>query len=55
VAHDRSKTMTVLFMDWSVRQIKITPTMWTKASMTTSGTLYNPALNSLLTEMEAQY
>jgi prepilin-type N-terminal cleavage/methylation domain-containing protein len=54
VAHDRSRTLSVLFTDWSVRQLKITPTMWTKASMTSGGNLFNPALNALLTEIEAQ-
>ncbi len=58
VAHDRSRTMTVAFSDWSVRQIKITPKMWTIATIT-SGTDYLTSgafgLTNLLTVMEYQY
>jgi len=58
VAHDRSRTMTVAFSDWSVRQIRITPKMWTIATIQ-SGTDYGLGgtfgLTNLLTTMEAQY
>lgn len=57
VAHDRSRTITVAFSDWSVRQIKITPKMWTIAYNSSSdypigGTF---GLTNLLTTMEFQY
>ena len=55
VAHSRSKTMTVLFSDYSVRQLKITPKMWTEAGQTSGGNLYAPAMDVLLTDMETQY
>jgi hypothetical protein len=58
VAHDRSRTMTVAFSDWSVQQIKITPKMWTIATIM-SGTDYGLGgtfgLTNLLTTMEFQY
>jgi len=58
VAHDRSRTITVAFSDWSVRQIKITPKMWTIATIP-SGTDYTLGgtfgLTNLLTTMEFQY
>jgi len=56
VAHDRSRTLTVAFSDWSARQIRITPKMWTIC--TTPGNLLNAGtfgLTNLLTTMEQQY
>jgi prepilin-type N-terminal cleavage/methylation domain-containing protein len=55
VAHSRSKTMSVLFSDFSARQIKITPKMWTEAGQTSGGNLYAPAMDVLLADMERQY
>jgi prepilin-type N-terminal cleavage/methylation domain-containing protein len=55
VAHSRSATTTVLFSDYSVRQLKITPKMWTEAGQTAGGNLYAPAMDVLLTDMETQY
>jgi|ERR1017187_9828363 prepilin-type N-terminal cleavage/methylation domain-containing protein len=57
VAHDRSRTMTVAFSDWSARQIKITAKMWTicttsSSDFTLGGTF---GLTNLLTTMEFQY
>ena len=54
VAHDRSKTMTVAFSDWSVHQIKISPYMWTLAYVPGGGTMYNPTLKPLLQNIESQ-
>jgi prepilin-type N-terminal cleavage/methylation domain-containing protein len=62
VPHDRSKTMSVLFSDYSVRQLKITPLIWTTAYA--GGTQANPAnlgnggqfgVTNLLTALESQY
>jgi prepilin-type N-terminal cleavage/methylation domain-containing protein len=56
VAHFRSRTMSVAFSDWSAKQIRITPKMWTICSV--SGDFPNGGtfgLTNLLTTMEAQY
>ena len=55
VAHDRSRTMTVAFSDFSVQQVKITPKMWAYASQTAGGNLYNPALSNVVTQIEYQH
>ncbi|HLX68760.1 MAG TPA: prepilin-type N-terminal cleavage/methylation domain-containing protein [Verrucomicrobiae bacterium] len=55
IAHSSSATLTVMFTDWSVRQIKITPQLW-KDSQTASGAnVFNPQLNTMLKDMEAEY
>jgi prepilin-type N-terminal cleavage/methylation domain-containing protein len=57
VAHDRSRTLTVAFSDWSVQQIRITPKIWTIAYNSSSdypiGGLFG--LTNLLTTMEFQH
>lgn len=55
VAHDRSRTMTVMYSDWSVKQVQITPLMWTQASMTSGGNLYEAQLIPVLQGIEAQH
>ncbi len=62
VAHDRSKTLTVAFSDYSAKQIKITVggsstgSMWYWASQAVgSDTLYNPALSNLVEQCELQH
>jgi prepilin-type N-terminal cleavage/methylation domain-containing protein len=59
VAHDRSKTLTVLFSDYGVRTIKIKPKMWTIAHAGPGNNLgfgpTAPSLNLLINEIEAQY
>ena len=57
VAHDRSRMLEVAFSDWSARQLKITPKMWTISTTSSSdfplgGTF---GLTNLLTTMEMQY
>lgn len=56
VAHSSSGTLDVMFSDWSVKQIKITPIMWTQAFAGTGGAnLYYPALSNVLMSIEAQH
>ena len=57
VAHDRSRTLTVAFSDWSVQQIRITPKIWTITYNSSTdypiGGLFG--LTNLLTTMEFQH
>ena len=54
-AHSSSATLTVMFTDWSVRQIKISPQLWKDANVPGSGTVYNSNLTNMLNDMEAEY
>jgi prepilin-type N-terminal cleavage/methylation domain-containing protein len=55
VAHDRSRTFTVLFSDYSVRSIKITPKLWALAYVPNKGNMYFPQYAGELTEIEMHY
>lgn len=56
VAHSSSSTLTVMFSDWSVKQVKITPLMWTLAYAGPPGAnLYYPAMSNVLVNIEAQH
>lgn len=55
VAHSRSGTMNILFSDYSVHSVKITPKMWAEAGNVTGGNLYAAQMDTLLTDTETQY
>lgn len=55
VAHSSSATLTVMFSDWSVRQIKISPQLWKDANIIPPNNVFNSTLTNMLHDMEAEY
>jgi len=54
VAHDKIKSEVVLYSDFSVKAVKITPTIYASAWQSSGGTLlYWPGFGNLLTSLEA--
>jgi prepilin-type N-terminal cleavage/methylation domain-containing protein len=54
-AHSASKTLTVMYSDWSVQQIKISPQLWKDAAAAGTGNVINSALQPMLRDMEAEH
>lgn len=55
VAHDRIKLLGVVFSDFSVQTIKITPKMWADAWVGPGANLGNPQLTNTLADIEAAH
>jgi prepilin-type N-terminal cleavage/methylation domain-containing protein len=55
VAHDRSRTLTVLYSDFSVKSIKITPQLWADAFVGPGNNLYFPQCTNVLVDTEAAH
>ncbi len=55
VAHDRSRSLVVLYSDFSVKSIKITPKLWADAFVGMGNNLYFPQCTNVLIDIEAAH